>query len=309
MIMRKLVVAVMVLAFMPALAFGAVIFSDDMSTGTNWGTVANSADDIATFGFDYGTMGIPAAPGGADTIGLKLAANTADGAAGAVTVYSTQTFSGVYMLEFDSWCNFDTVSGGTSEMYGGGTGHDQATINRPGWYGAGSFLAMYGDGLSSRDYRMYKDAQEQWVSSGQYNSVNAGYPSGMVTNHDIDPFWQKLTPAVDLTTFDPPQSGQSGTKPAGQPAFAWHHIEMTVLPALGIVFMEFDGQWFGMNGLAGNPVTLDGALSFFHYDAYGSVAGAYGFSIVDNVVVHDTPEPATLALLSLGGLALLRRRR
>jgi hypothetical protein len=32
-------------------------------------------------------------------------------------------------------------------------------------------------------------------------------------------------------------------------------------------------------------------------------------AILDTVTIHQTPEPMTIGLLGLGGLALLRRRR
>jgi hypothetical protein len=43
---------------------------------------------------------------------------------------------------------------------------------------------------------------------------------------------------------------------------------------------------------------------------YDPVYPIYGVSaVVDSVIIHQIPEPATMALLSLGGLFLLRRRK
>ena len=86
---------------------------------------------------------------------------------------------------------------------------------------------------------------------------------------------------------------------------------MTVLPTSGIVRMELATQYgalvLGENGRAGSAVPLEGAVSFFHADTYGSVA-TWGFSVIDNVVVTDVPEPASISLLALAALGVLRRR-
>ncbi|MEZ6086004.1 MAG: PEP-CTERM sorting domain-containing protein [Phycisphaerae bacterium] len=55
-------------------------------------------------------------------------------------------------------------------------------------------------------------------------------------------------------------------------------------------------------------VPLSGAISLFHYDRYGSVAGQWAAAYFDNIVVTDLPEPASLGLLAIGGIALLCRR-
>ncbi|MBU0641352.1 MAG: PEP-CTERM sorting domain-containing protein [Planctomycetes bacterium] len=294
-------VCVLLAAFaLPAQA--DVLFASDMSSSTGWGSVATSADDIATFGYDYSAMGIPMPPGGSDTIGLYLAANTVDVARGSITVFSDMVFSGVHQLEFDAWGNYSTL-GGSSEFFGGGVAHDQATLNFPGvTTGSGSWLGMTTDGFSSRDYRMYKDASEQWVASTQYD---------VSTNNNTAPEFPPLFPAVDISTFDPPQTGQIGSTSPGAAGFQWVHVTMTVFPGLGYVQMDLATQHgsltLGVNGRAGTAAPTSGAISFFHADLYSSVA-TWGFSIIDNVVVTDVPEPAGLALLAVGVLAALRRR-
>ena len=55
------------------------------------------------------------------------------------------------------------------------------------------------------------------------------------------------------------------------------------------------------------------AGAYANYYGYGAgspgVTGAFGTSVRDPLIVHCVPEPGSLALLALGGLAFLRRRR
>lgn len=82
----------------------------------------------------------------------------------------------------------------------------------------------------------------------------------------------------------------------------------------------------GTNGVAGtiaaySPTVLQGGLTIFdeiefHCEMMGETdvllvitPDFVSFDIVDQVRIHQTPEPMTLGLLGLGGLGLLRRRR
>ena len=146
---------------LPALAMGATLFSDNMSNGAAWTVNAfNGADASATFGYDYGTLaGIPAPPGGGDTIGLRLDGNTAADAnpEGGITVTPTGlSFSGNYTFSFDVWIQWHSGGGGTTEYAGGGVGYDGTDKNGDLGTGSGGYLQLVGDGSSTRDYRMYK---------------------------------------------------------------------------------------------------------------------------------------------------------
>jgi hypothetical protein len=45
-----------------------------LSSGTNW-TIAKTSDSTFAFGYDYSQDGLPPAPNGSDTIGLKFEVN------------------------------------------------------------------------------------------------------------------------------------------------------------------------------------------------------------------------------------------
>jgi hypothetical protein len=261
-----------------------VDFYADMSDSNGWTKYEWSPDDSADFGYDYGTgMGIPPAPGSDDTIGLKIDANTTDGALGGALVTPTGlTWSGKYVMSFDMWLNYHGPApaggSGSSEIGGGGIAWvpDAGTNGKLG-YGKGAYTTMWGDGLSSRDYRLYKNSGEQFVASGQYN---------VVTNADTSPEFGPISPAIDISQFDPPQIGQTGSTYAGQPGFHWHHIVITVDETAGTASVQIDTLLLGtIDATIGSPVSLSGAISLFHFDRYGSLSGPYGFAVFDNVLI------------------------
>ena len=102
---------------------------------------------------------------------------------------------------------------------------------------------MTTDGFSIRDYRMYKNAGEQFVASTQYN---------VATNDHASPEFPPISPSVDISTFDPPQTGQTGFTDPGDPGFNWHVVVMTVLPSKNWVIMEIDGLKLGVLGRTGS---------------------------------------------------------
>src|SRR5207247_8972480 len=117
----------------------AVFFTDSFDGGPlapSYNVNASNATAgyaAATFGFDYGTVGIPSAPNsvGGTTLGLKLEANkiVGGGVVGGITVSPTTfgglAFSGVpagttnYTLRFDVWMNAN------GPFPGGGPGSTQ----------------------------------------------------------------------------------------------------------------------------------------------------------------------------------------
>ena len=86
------------------------LFRDQMNNGATWGiNQSPDLDSLATFNFNYSTVGIPEAPhtriGDVATRGVKLEANNGDGNAAAAffTLYPIgQNFTGSYWLRFDA---------------------------------------------------------------------------------------------------------------------------------------------------------------------------------------------------------------
>jgi hypothetical protein len=58
-------------------------------------------------------------------------------------------------------------------------------------------------------------------------------------------------------------------------------------------------------------VALD--TTYYEHDEIGNITGVFqnydAGMVIDSILIHQIPEPMTLSLLAIGGLALLRRRR
>jgi hypothetical protein len=320
--MRKkaaIVSVALALGCMPGLALGDLEFSYNMESGAAW-TVNGTADTASTFNYDYSADGIPEAPntagGDAATRGLKLEANISSGTVSEIVATPTGVrFSGVHTIEFDYWINangpFPAGGGGSTEYIGGGAGYDGVTAGRDS-----AVLLVTGEGGASRDYRMYKNTGEQWPASGQYA---AGTYSG--SNNAADPYYLGTFPGglaapLSQQTAHPQQTGTTG---AGAHGFAWHHMRIEVDPDAigvgvtadpGVTMFYMDDLLIGHidNSNGGTVVDMTGNVECMYGDLFSSVSDnpALSFGIIDNF--YATPEPASLALLALGSLALLRRR-
>ena len=297
--MQGIRIVVLAFAVVAAPAFGGLLFESDMDSGADW-TVNATADTAYRFGWDFTSMGIPASPGGSTT-GLRMAANLSSAAAHEVVATPTDFLvEGQYVVEFDFWINangpFPDGGTGSTEFLGGGVGYDGTSATR-----SGALLIIDGEGGSSRDWRMYKDTGEQFVESGQYH-IDSNNNSGV----DLSGYFPGLeAPLYQQTTY--PQ--QTGTLADGTGGFAWHHMTITVDSDLGTANFDVDGLSIGtLDTSIGSPVETSGYVQVMYADLFTSVSDNpdLTFGVIDNFVV--TPEPASLTLLALAGIALLRRR-
>ena len=147
---------------------------------------AVASQQSAEFAFDYSAFGIPAAPGSADTKGLRLRANIPGSAAAPVTTRPGQTLSGLsvsptgkdfgtnYQVTFYAWSNFNGAAntsgladngnseGGTNNvlMAVGTSGTVPLVVGNTGLAASpaamdGVGFATTGDGGITNDYRVY----------------------------------------------------------------------------------------------------------------------------------------------------------
>lgn len=308
-----------VASFAALLAFANVSYAAplyvenfDVDPTANW-TVNDPglSDILVDFNYDYSLIGVPPAPGGATTRGLKMTANNSGGVFSGFSVSpSGESFSGNYKLSFDMWQNYVGPLGpggsGTTQLstYGIGTAGNLAF-----WPGAATKESVaFGttlDGGSASDFRIYSSAAPTSYASG-----NAVYLSTGSTINNSDAYYagftSKSAPAAQLGLF----AGQTGSTDAGETSFAWRHVVIDV--AGGFATWSIDGLALGKVDLS--TVTLGGGNIFFgHSDTNAGSSSdpndtLLNVTLIDNVQV--VPEPSTLLLsvvIVVG--ALVGRRR
>lgn len=298
----------------------APMYSQDFNVDdtANWtvlpSTGANVTDVIADFYYDYSAIGVPAAPNGSGTRGLKMSANNTGGVFGGVTVSPTgKSFTGNYSVLFDMWQNYVGPLGpggsGTTQFtqYGIGTA---GTASQ--WIGSASKDSVsFGttlDGGSASDFRAYSSA-----ANTSYPSGNAVYvaPAGAINNSAA--YYTAAfpvvagAPAAQLGLF----AGQTGGTDAGETSFQWRRVRIDV--AGGFADWSIDGTPLARVDLS--TVSLGGGnILFGHSDTNATSStdpndSLLNVTLIDNIVV--TPEPGSAGLATLAGLAALavRRRR
>lgn len=292
----------------------AQLFSENFEADptANWTVNAGPSDFAANFFFDYSTVGIPAAPGGAGTRGLKIQANLFNNIFGGGSVSPIGlNLSGDYVVSFDWWSNINGPfpgggSGSTNlSTFGIGTAGTAAQ-----WPGAGPatdsvWFAATGDGGSASDYRAYSTAAPTSYAAG--NAVYAA-PAGGINNSDpyYAGFGGVTAPAAQLALF--PQ--QTGSTQVGAAGMQWHQVEIN--KSGDLVTWTIDGLLIATVDL--NTVTLGGGNIFFgHSDintgsSIDPNAPQLLFTLIDNVVVIPAPGVA-MPLLAFGAALCARRRR
>ena len=293
-------------------AHATVVYSDDLSTNAGF-TVVADADTSAIFGYDYSADGIPSAPNGTGTTGLKLQANIANGVASEIAAVHALGFSNTpYRVKFDAWINYSIAGGSSTEFIGGGVGHNGTGTGRNG----ASILAT-GDGGSSRDYRLYKDDSEQFFASGIYSST-------LTSNNGSD---LALSSAF-LAKAAPGAQGQVGTSDAGDMGFEWVTFQIDVDPNGSIAGTTADkgtATFTLTSSASGNSVVIgtidnsdgsalvdvEGNFSLIYADLFSSVAGDTNlqFGLYDNVVIETVPEPSSSIMIALAAMLVGTHRK
>jgi autotransporter-associated beta strand protein len=231
----------------------------------------------ADFAFDYSTLGIPAAPNGAGTVGLKLEANIGPtGAASGIMAFpdgqSFSTTSGSYTLLFDLWMNVVGTTA-TTENAIFGVGHTSTTAQQPtsdtpgiGPSNNGVDFSLTGDEGAGRDVRVYINGTEQ---TGTGN--NGGYARQLPATFQQDEYQAPYFFAYQ------------GDAPENQ----WLEIGVRVDAA--------QAQWT-VNGQtwATPPVVVpDGNIMLGYMDLFASLAARDIFGLYDNVRVIASPAATT----------------
>ncbi len=298
------------------LASGATLYSQDFNTDSTASWTVNDpalSDVTANFFYDYSAIGVPAAPNGTGTTGLKMTANNSGGVFSGFSVSPTgQSFTGDYVVRFDLWSNYAGPLGpggnGTTQLSTYGLG---IATNEVFWPGAATkasvAFAHTLDGGSASDYRVYTSAAPSSAAAG--DPVYAA-PGGAINNsaaYYTSAFVGVSAPAGQLGAFP----GQTGTTDAGEVAFRWLDIELTKIG--NTVTWEIDGVLFATVNTS--SLTLSGNNIFFGHSDTNAGSSTdpndtlLNVTLVDNIRVTTIPEPAGAALALFGLAGLVRRRR
>ncbi len=303
--------SLMGVAFAFAGASNAVFLDNfDVDSSANWNVNKgpNAANNIATFAVDYSVYNIPSAPAsGGTTKGLMLEANIAGGIFSGLSLSpKTYGISGDFVITADVWMNFvgPGPGGGSGSTQAGGLGWGSAgtTAQWAGGLQDSAYFVTTTDGNSASDYRAYSN-----VAQTSYPSGNAVYaaPGGGINNSNA--YYTAAFPSVALPGTQNGFATQTGSTLAGSTGFAWRKWEIKragnaityKIDSLLIATLDASTLTFGGN----KPV-----ISYFDINGTSTTSTSrLNFMLVDNYQV--VPEPASLAVLGLGALAVLRRKK
>lgn len=297
---------------------GAAIFTQDFEADqtANWTLNGGPSDEAADFYFDYSTVGIPAAPSGAGTRGVKLQANQSSGIFGGASASPNGLVlpSGYAKVSFDWWSNvngsFPVGGSGSTQLSTFGVLTNGTTVQWPGGTPQNSvYFAATGDGNSASDWRAYSSgpgATSYTAASGVYAAGTGTSPDARNNSHPYyASFGNVSAPAAQLALF--PQ--QTGNTLVGSAGMEWHQVVIEYDTTN--VTWTVDGTLIATVPLAG-LVTSGTNIFFGHSDTNAGSSTdpndtALLFTLIDNIVV--TPEPTSLSALALGSLVLVRRRK
>lgn len=289
---------------------------DDGAASTRWSTpIVDSElatfDGAVDYAFDYGAAGIPAAPGGGGSIGLRIFANQTDEATTdegeSIVVIANDAVmpAGDFIYTVDVYYNVNSGSEDVATEYVG-LGAYVAAPNAPADFGLnddapfrfgvsngnGVNFQVTGDGGSATDVVQFLDP----------GNANAGSQSN-IGSLDSIPFG--TIPGVTTGAGNP-------NNPFESFGFQNRWVTASIESAAGMIDFKINGA--SLLTALGEPLVdntggelTGGSILLGLNDVFNSAAGAGVFTVFDNVSLA-VPEP-TSAVLALAGLAAFAARR
>ena len=290
---------------------GTVLFSDDFEVDSSplWQVnVADPADAFVDFAYDYSQVGIPPAPGGGGTKGMRFRCGNTILEIDAISASPTNgNFTGNYRLKFDMWINYngpmpDGGPGSTQNFDAGvGTSGDRVVWrNNP--ESDGVWFTTTGDGADGNtggDYDAYVGPNLQNDDSGFYAAGTASPNSGIRNStHPFYSLWGGHTaPQAQAILFP----NQSGVADIGNAGMAWHTVVIT--KSTNVVVWAIDGITIATvtNDVA--PLSTNVFVGYQDLFSSGVISDnpAMSFGLVDNLRV----ETFVSAPITIGGIKLV----
>jgi hypothetical protein len=315
-----------VIAALPMAADAAIVFNDafESNTSANYVVHSSGGNNAATFAYDYSAVGIPSAPNsGGTTSGLKLEANYLN-ANNATEIFSGLSVSpigfsvtGNFDVKFDLWQNSIGPFTGTDQD--GGSGSTQTTLYGWGTAGTGAqwaggrdsvLFGTTGEGNSSSDWRVYPNSSTIPTTSPPYVALPAnGNVQQSSHPYYVANFPGVAPPAAQTALFP---ALQTGAPQPGTTAFRWQEV---VISKRGTTLSwTINGVPIANVDLTTVAATGGSNISFGQSDINATASTNANvrsllFGLVDNVVVETIPEPSSLTLLALAGIAISAIRR
>jgi hypothetical protein len=278
-----------VLAAISSASAGVYQQDFEIDSTASWTVNTGPSDFAADFFFDYAAIGIPAAPGGTGTRGMKLQANLTNATFSGMSVSPTgESFTGDYTVSFDWWASFNgpfPVGGsGSTNLSTFGIGTAGTTPQWPGGVQDSVWFGGTGDGNSSFDWRAYSTAAPTGYPDGD---PVFPYPSRNASDPYFDEFGNNTAPQAHLDLF--PQ--QTGVTMMGSAGIEWHLV--TIEKTGTTVIWRVDGLLMATIDLT--TVTLGGNNIFFGHSDINTTSSNDPedvnllFTLIDNISVSGEP--------------------
>jgi hypothetical protein len=278
-----------------------VLFSDNFNTDSSadWNVLFGSVnpeslDYQASFGLDYSTFGVPAAPHSADgnTTGLVLTVNKGGltQAAGLSVYPKDKSFSGNYAVRFDMYLMQNNAAG-TTEYATYGINHSGTKTN---WFrnsGAGAPVGSEYDGLW---YFVVADASNLGANGTASDYGLLSSPT-LVGLNSPTVLATRLASQFAQTFHSPPWTSGGGAgspgNTSGTATPSWSQVEISQIG--NIVQMRINSTV--ILTYTNKTAYTSGDLMLGYTDAYDSVgSGGGGLVIYDNVRVVKLPDAITI---------------